>query len=140
MDHPYNHYRKHKPENDLQRYNKLKNHTSQGMDLYNVRWCMLCLPNIPNVVCTLVDSLVHVQCNWANMSIQLSNQPHGIVSMGRMDLVYISAFQAQCKEAVLRGFCLCVFMFKFHAFEVGNIYLFFVQKKSVERKKKKGKT
>lgn len=132
MDHPYNHYRKHKPDCDLQRYNKLKCHTSPGMDLYNVRWCMLGLPDTQTVVYILVDSLVRVRYSLANKSIQLSNQPHGTVSMGRKDLVHISVFQAQCIMVVLRfNFCFMQFSNK----------MCFVQKKErkMERRKRNAK-
>lgn len=102
MDHPYNHYRKHKLANDLQRYNKLKYHSCPDMDLYSVRWCMLDLPGTQSFVCTRDGNLVRVQCNSANMSIQLSNQLHGTVNMGHMDLVYILVVQAHHTQAVLQ--------------------------------------
>lgn len=130
MDHPYNHYRKHKPDCDLQRYNKLKCHTSPGMDLYNVRWCMLGLPDTQTVVYILVDSLVRVRYSLANKSIQLSNQPHGTVSMGRKDLVHISVFQAQCIMVVLR------FNFCFMQFSEKNVFCTKERKKDGKKKKK----
>lgn len=87
---------------------------------------MLGLPNIQNFVYILVGSLVHVRYNLANMSIQLSNQPHDTVKMVRMDLVYILVFRSQ-SLVVLR----MIFM------HMGkNI---FIQKKRIEKKEKEKK-